>query len=135
VIGVREIDQEAMQLIAAFEKMSHTEVRDCIRNDVIYFLVNPGKAALAIGKGGETVKSAEAFFKKQIKIYEWAESDEQFIRNIIPGIKKLELNGEKAIVTVDPKERGGVIGKGGSNINALRELLSRNSGIKELKVL
>jgi N utilization substance protein A len=124
-----------MQLIAAFEKLSHTEVRDCIRNDVIYFLVNPGKAAVAIGKGGETVKSAENLFKKQIKIYEWAENDEQFIKNLIPGIKKLELNGEKAVVTIEAKERGAVIGKGGSNINALRELLNRNSGIKEVKIL
>lgn len=124
-----------MQLIAAFEKLSHTEVRDCIRNDVIYFLVNPGKAAVAIGKGGETVKSAENLFKKQIKIYEWAENDEQFIKNLIPGIKKLELNGEKAVVTIEAKERGAVIGKGGSNINALRELLDRNSGIKEVKIL
>jgi N utilization substance protein A len=132
---LREIDQEAMQLIAAFEKLSHTEVRDCIRNDVIYFLVNPGKAAVAIGKGGETVKSAENLFKKQIKIYEWAENDEQFIKNLIPGIKKLELNGEKAVVTIEAKERGAVIGKGGSNINALRELLDRNSGIKEVKIL
>jgi len=132
---MREIDQESMQLIAAFEKLSHTEVRDCLRNDVIYFLVNPGKAAIAIGKGGETVKNAESLFKKQIKIYEWAENDEQFLRNMIPGIKKLEINAEKAVVTVDSKERGGVIGKGGSNINAIRELLSRNSNIKELKVL
>lgn len=132
---MREIDQESMQLIAAFEKLSGTEIRDCLRNDVIYFLVNPGKAAIAIGKGGQTVQNAESMFKKQIKIYEWAENDEQFIRNMIPGIKKLEINGEKAIVTVDSKERGGVIGKGGSNINAIRELLTRNSGIKELKVL
>jgi len=124
-----------MQLIAAFEKLSHTEVRDCIRNGSIYFLVNPGKAAMAIGKGGETVKSAESMFKKQIKIYEWAENEEQFIKNLVPGIKKLEINGEKAIVTIDSKERGAVIGKGGSNINALRELLSRNSNIKELKIL
>lgn len=132
---MREIDQEAMQLIAAFEKLSHTEVRDCIRNDTIYFLVNPGKAAMAIGKGGETVKNAESMFKKQIKIYEWAENEEQFVRNLIPGIKKIDINGGKATVTIDVKERGAVIGKGGSNINAIRELLSRNSNIKELKVI
>jgi len=124
-----------MQLIAAFEKMTGAEVRDCIRNDTLYFLVNPGKAAMAIGKGGQNVQNAENFFKKPIKIYEWAESEEQFIRNMIPGIKKLDISGEKVVVTIDPKERGGVIGKGGANINSIRELLSRNSNIKELKVL
>jgi len=132
---MREIDQEAMQLINAFEKMTGTEVRDCLKNEALYFLVNPGKAAMAIGKGGQNVQNAESFFKKQIKIYEWSENEEQFIRNMIPGIKKLEINGGKAVVTIDSKERGGVIGKGGANINAIRELLSRNSGIKELKIL
>jgi N utilization substance protein A len=132
---MRAFDQETMALIAAFERMTGTEVRDCIRNDAVYFLVNPGKAAAAIGKGGQNVQNAENLFKKPIKIYEWAENEEQFIRNIIPGIKKLEMNGEKAVVTVDSKERGAVIGKGGSNISVLRELLARNSRIKELKIL
>jgi NusA-like KH domain protein len=132
---MREFDQETIGLIAAFEKMTGTEVRDCIRNEAIYFLVNPGKAAAAIGKGGQNVQNAEHMLKKQIKVYEWAENEEQFLRNLLAGVKKLEINGEKAVVTVDPKDRGAVIGKGGSNINAIRELLSRNSKIKELKIL
>jgi N utilization substance protein A len=132
---VREFDADTMQLIAGFENLTGTEVRDVIKNDVIYFLVNPGKAALAIGKGGQAVQEAERQLNKPIRIFEWAENPEQFIKNLIPSVKKIELNGEKAIVTVDPKERGSVIGKGGSNVNVLRELLSRNSPIKELKVL
>jgi NusA-like KH domain protein len=132
---MREFDQETIGLIAAFEKLTGTEVRDCIRNDAIYFLVNPGKAAAAIGKGGQNVQNAESVLRKPIKVYEWAENEEQFLRNMISGVKKLEISGEKAIVTVDTKERGAVIGKGGSNINAIRELLSRNSRIKELKIL
>ena len=57
-----------MQLIAEFEKLTGTEVRDCINNESIYFLVNPGKAALAIGKGGQNVQNAEKVFRKPIKI-------------------------------------------------------------------
>ncbi len=132
---MREFDQETMQLIAAFENLTGTEVRDVVKNDTIYFLVNPGKAALAIGKGGQAVQAAERDFNKPIRVYEWAESSEQFIKNLIPYAKKIVFNGEKATVTVDSKERGAVIGKGGSNVNALRELLGRNSSIKELKVV
>ena len=124
-----------MGLIATFEKLTGTEVRDCVKNECIYFLVNPGKAAIAIGKGGQNVQNAEKILKKPIKVHEWSEDTEQFIRNLIPGIKKLEINGERATVTVEPKERGAVIGKGGSNINMLRELLARNSKIKELKIV
>ncbi len=134
-MGLREFSQDIIQLITEFEKLTGTEVRDCINNESIYFLVNPGKAALAIGKGGQNVQNAEKVFRKPIKIYEWSEEMELFIKNLIPGIKKFEVNGEKVTVLVDPKERGAVIGKGGTNINTLRELISRNSEIKELKVV
>ena len=132
---MREFDTETMQLIAGFENLTGTEVRDVIKNDNIYFLVNPGKASLAIGKGGQAVQEAERLLQKPIRIYEWAEDPEQFIKNLIPSAKKIDINGEKATVTVDARERGAVIGKGGSNVNVLRELLSRNSPIKELKVV
>ena len=69
---MREFDTDMIKLIAAFENISKTEVRDCINNDSIYFLVNTGKIAIAIGKGGQTIKAAEHHLKKQIKIFEWA---------------------------------------------------------------
>ncbi|MFH0830334.1 MAG: NusA-like transcription termination signal-binding factor [Candidatus Aenigmatarchaeota archaeon] len=132
---MREFDTETMQLIAAFEQLTGSEVRDIVKNESLHFLVNPGKAALAIGKGGAAVQNAEKVFKKQIRIYEWADQSEQFVRNLIPSAKSIKIDGEKAIVTVDSKERGAVIGRGGANINALRELLIRNSSLKELKVV
>lgn len=132
---MREFDTETMQLIAAFEQLTGSEVRDIVRNETLHFLVNPGKAALAIGKGGAAVQNAEKVFKKQIKIYEWAEQADQFVKNLIPSAKIIKIEGERAMVTVDSKDRGAVIGKGGANINALRELLIRNSTLKELKVV
>lgn len=122
-------------LISAFETMTKTEVRDCISNDVIYFLVNSGKAAIAIGKGGETIKKAERALKKQIKLFEWNEEDKAFIKNMIPQAQTIVLNSGKAQVTLLAKDRGAVFGKGGSNIKIIRELLSRNSDVKELKVV
>ena len=87
------------------------------------------------GKGGQTIKAAEHHLKKQIKIFEWAEDNEQFIKNLIPKATKVTLNGENAQVTLNAKDRGAVFGKGGSNIKIIRELLSRNSSIKDLKVV
>ncbi|MBU3904829.1 MAG: NusA-like transcription termination signal-binding factor [Nanoarchaeota archaeon] len=132
---MREFDTEMIGLISAFETMTKTEVRDCISNDVIYFLVNSGKAAIAIGKGGETIKKAERALKKQIKLFEWNEEDKAFIKNMIPQAQTIVLNSGKAQVTLLAKDRGAVFGKGGSNIKIIRELLSRNSDVKELKVV
>jgi len=133
---VREFDTDTIKLIAAFEDLSKTEVRDCcINSDSIYFLVNTGKIAVAIGKGGQTIKQAEKMFKKPIKIFEWAESDEEFLKNMIPNAKKVTIKDGSAQVLLDSKNRGAVLGRAGSNIKAIRELLERNSNIKELKVI
>lgn len=132
---MREFDTEMISLISAFERMAKTEVRDCISNDVIYFLVNPGKAAIAIGKGGETIKKAERALKKQIKLFEWNEDEKKFIKNMIPKAKTITLNSGKAQITLEAKDRGAVFGKGGSNIKIIREFLSRNSDVRELKVV
>jgi len=132
---MREFDNDTLSIINAFENITGTEVRDCIMNDAIYFLVGPGKAAIAIGKGGQTIRNAENAIGKPIKVFEWAEKIEDFIRNLVPGVKKIDISGDKANVTVDSKDRGAAIGKGGSNIKILRELIERNSSIKEVKIL
>lgn len=132
---MREFDQETIQLIAAFEKLTGSEVRDCIKDGAIFFLVNPGKAAAAIGRGGQNVQAAEKALNSQIKVYEWAEDSVAFIRNLIPGAEKIELSDGKATVSIDGKIRGIVIGKAGANIKILRELVERNSNVKELKVI
>lgn len=131
----REFDTDIIRLINAFENITGTEVRDCINNEMLYFLVNPGKAAIAIGKGGEAVQTAEKMLKKQIKIFEWAEDQREFVKNLIPQADKISIASETVIVSVDGKSKGAVIGKGGENIKALNELLVRNCQLKEIKIV
>ena len=130
----REFDMDTIRAITAFEEITGTRVRDCIRNDVLYFLVAPGKAAIAIGKGGEHVQTAEKMLNKQIKVLEWADAPEQFVKNLIPQAERVSISGETAHVKVG-KNKGAVIGKGGENIKILNELLGRNSNLKEIKVV
>lgn len=124
-----------IRVINAFENITGTEVRDCVSNDVIYFLVNPGKIAIAIGKNGQNIKTAERMLKKPIKIFEWAEDRDQFIRNMIPSTQKIEANNGKVTITIDRENRGAVIGKKGANIKVIKEFLERNSDVKEVKLL
>jgi NusA-like KH domain protein len=132
---MRNFDTDIIRVINAFENITGTEVRDCVCSDVIYFLVNPGKMAVAIGKNGHNIKTAEKMLKKSIKIFEWSEDCEQFIKNMIPSVQKIDINGEKATLSIEIESRGMVIGKKGCNIKVIREFLSRNSNIKDLKIL
>jgi NusA-like KH domain protein len=132
---MRNFDTDILRVINAFESITGTEVRDCVCSETIYFLINPGKMALAIGKNGQNIKMAEKMLKKSIKIFEWSEDCEQFIKNMIPSIKKIDINGDKATLSIETESRGMVIGKKGSNIKIIREFLERNSNIKDLKIL
>jgi NusA-like KH domain protein len=132
---MRNFDTDLLRTITAFENITGTEVRDCVFSDIVYFLVNPGKIAMAIGKNGQNIKTAERMLKKPIKIFEWAEDSQQFIKNMVPGVQKIEISDDVATVSVDKDNRGIVIGKKGSNIKVIRELLERNSPIKDIKLL
>lgn len=132
---MRAFDNNTIRAITAFENITGTEVRDCICGDTIYFLVKPGKAALAIGKGGQMVQTAEKMLGKRIKIIEFSENANGFVKNLIPQAEKVEINGTVATVSIRSKKRGAVIGREGSNIKTLRELLERNCGLKELKIV
>jgi NusA-like KH domain protein len=132
---MRDFDNNTIRLITAFENIAETEIRDCVSSDTIYFLVNPGKMARTIGKNGYNIKSAERMLGKPIKVFEWNEDDTEFVKNLIPKAQKIEIVGDRAVVTLSSENRGSIIGKNGSNIKVIRMFLERNSNIKELKVL
>ncbi len=131
---MRIFDTNTIKVISAFEKLTRSEVRDCIINEnSIYFLVNKGKMGLTIGKGGKTIKSAEKLFKKQIKVFEYSPDQEEFVKNLMPQASKIEIKGSKVVVSAGNK-RGILIGKNGLNIKCIKILLERNSDIKKLEV-
>lgn len=132
---MRNFDNDTLRVITAFENITGTEVRDCICSDTIYFLVSPGKIAMTIGKNGNNIKTAEKMLGKPIKVFEWAEDDIEFVKNLVVKAQKVELKDDKATVTINQEDRGAIIGREGYNIKILRELLIRNSNVKELKII
>ena len=131
---MRQFDADILGVITTFENITGTEVRDCVNSERIYFLVNPGKVAVAIGKNGVNIRSAEKRMRKPIKVMEWSEDEKTFVKNMIPQSQKIKIEKGKAIVNLNSKDRGIVIGKNGANIKIIRELLERNSNLKELKI-
>nr|NIO44471.1 NusA-like transcription termination signal-binding factor [Candidatus Aenigmarchaeota archaeon] len=128
-------DNDTIRVITSFENITGTEVRDCVCSQTIYFLVNPGKIAMTIGKNGHNIRTAEKMLGRPIKVFEWSENGKELIKNMISKAKKIELKDERAVVTISQEDRGAIIGRRGNNIKAIRELLIRNSDIKELKIL
>ncbi len=126
-----KLGTESIRIIAAFEKITRVHARDCIvMENCVYFLVDPDKIGLAIGKNGLVIKEVRRILGKNVKIFGYSNDLETMVKNIIPNIKKIELNGDIVNVSVPIEDKVNVIGKSGSNINAIREILKRHFSIK-----
>jgi len=128
-------DENKIKLIDLFQRMTGSNTVDCIDNDdTIYFLVKEGQYGLAVGKGGIKIKNVESRLKKTVKIFEYSEDIEKFIRNLIPDTKEISITDESIIVKVKSNARAKVIGKSGKNMKIANEFLKRHFNRDDLKV-
>lgn len=129
---------ESIRLITLFENLTNTIVKDCViddSNNMVYFLIEEGKIGMAIGKDGGNVKNVENLIKKKIKIFEFSEDLNDFIKKLIPQATEVRIKNEERImveVRVDKKDKAVVVGRDRRNLKLYRELLERNHGVSEL---
>lgn len=128
------LDQETIQIMSMFQKLTGCTVVDSIANEELYFVVAEGQFGMAVGKNGSKIKNAEKVFKKQIKIFEYAQDVEKFIKNIVPDVQEIKRSENEIIIKVKPADRSKIIGKDGKNIKTINRFLERLYGIKEMKV-
>jgi len=129
------LETDTIRMVALFEKVTNVHARDCIISDrYVYFLVDPKKVGMAIGKNGATTKNLSRNLGKNVKVFGYADRPDELIRNIIPNIKSIEINGDTVTVSVPAEERMNVIGSGGRNIKFIKEVLNRHFNIKVVRL-
>jgi NusA-like KH domain protein len=129
------LETDTIRMIALFEKVANVHAKDCIITDrCVYFLVDPKKVGLAMGKSGMTTKNLSHSLGKKVKVYGYADKPDELIRNIIPNVKNIEMNGDTMVVSVPPEDKMNVIGIGGRNIKFIKEVLNRHFEIKNFKL-
>lgn len=129
------LDQNTIQSISLFQNLTGSSVVDAItEDDEIYFVVAQGQYGSTVGKNGSKVKNAERVFKKSIKVLEYSENAEDFIKNLIHDAQEFTVNGKIITVKVKPSDKAKIIGRGGRNIKIINKFLQRLFDIDELKV-
>ena len=135
------LDGNALRYISLFEKVTKTNVKDCIETqDKLIFVVAKGQIGAAVGKKGENVKRLHEMFKKNLDIIEYSDDPEKFLKNIFHNFKiqriEIERRGSKvhATVSVESKDKGKIIGKDGRNLKLARDILSRHHDIESLSI-
>lgn len=124
-----------------FEKITNTRVKDCLETeDKLVFVVAPGQANRAVGKGGEHVIKMKNTTGKNIQVVEYSDDPEEFIKNVFYSydVEKVEIENRgdivHATVTVDPKVKGRAIGKNGRNLKIARNVVNRHHDIQSISV-
>ena len=121
--------------IGIFERVTRVHVRDCVRDEVcVYFMIEPGKSGIAIGRNGSNIKSVARMLGKPAKVFEFADDIETMVKNMIPSAKGLEIEGDSVTVSIPKSERSMVIGRNGRNIKVMKEFLWRHYKVKNLRL-
>src|SRR3989344_2768480 len=126
------LSNDEMKCIALFESLTGAVVKDCmIGENWMAFVIKEGEMGRAIGKGGSTIERARMKFGKPLYVVEDAVDLKDFVVTRLKPvpISNLKLqekdNARTAIVTVDARDSGAAIGKGGERIKMHKALLQR----------
>ena len=132
---------ENMQYINMASKTTKTDIIDCtIAEDNLVFIVRKGQLGAAIGRKAKNLEKLRSLFKKNIKFVEFDEDKEKFVLNLCKPYKvkniNLENEGDSVIarVEVELSDKSKIIGKGGRNIEIIRELARRHHSIKDVQI-
>jgi len=131
-------NSDSMKLITLFESMTGANVRDCIANEKLIFVIEENEMGKAIGKSGANIKRIENALKKKIKLVEFSSDVLQFVKNMIHPIEALDVKLEDGIVAIYGKDTAAkaiLIGRERRNVNHLMDIVKRYFDIKGIKVV
>jgi len=139
-----KLSTDQMRMMSLFQNVTGATARDCIedeKQDRVIFVVNTGKMGLAIGKGGMHIKSLQNIVKRNVELVEYNEEPEKFIASLLNPklISDIKINtrqdgSQQAIVMVDPRKKGIVVGREGRNAEKARLLAKRYFNITSVLI-
>ncbi len=121
--------------MSLFQSITSVTARDCVIDDKmarVIFIVNKGQMGLAIGKGGATIRQLQNVVARKVELVEYSDDASDFVRNILNPqmvndvkITQRTDGSKQAVVLVDAKRKGVVVGKEGRNAEKARLLAKR----------
>lgn len=140
-----KLTSDELRLLSLFQSVTSATARDCIvddKMDRVIFVVNKGQMGLAIGKGGSTIKQLQNVVAKKIELVEFSDDPAEFIRNMLNAdmVNDVRLSDrpdgtKQAVVTVDQRKKGAVVGREGRNAEKARLLAKRYFQITNVQIV
>ena len=130
-----KLTSDELRLMSLFQSITSVTARDCViddKMDRVIFIVNKGQMGLAIGKGGATIRQLQNVVARKVELVEYSDDASDFVRNILNPqmvndvkITQRTDGSKQAVVLVDAKRKGVVVGKEGRNAEKARLLAKR----------
>ncbi len=140
-----KLTSDQLGLISLFQSMSGASVKDCIvdeKGERMIFLVSRGQMGLAIGRKGATIQNIERAVKRAVEVVEWSDDPAEMIKNALDPrfVSEVRItdrvDGTKsAVVVVDPRKKGAVLGRGGKNAEKVRLLAKKYFDILNVQII
>ena len=137
----RKIDQELLQIIQIFDRITHARLKDTFpAGNVHVFVVEPGEIGRAVGRKGVHVKQLAKELGRNIKIVEYSPRLEVFVKNIIHPLRasRIEVSEDGKRVTVVPVDyltRGLLIGRNAVKLKEHEQILKHfYPQVEELRI-
>lgn len=139
-----KLTTDQMRMMSLFQSVTGVTAKDYVedeRQNRSIFVVNSGKMGMAIGKGGIHIKSLQNMVKRNIELVEFDEDPAKFLSNMLNlklvtevKINKRQDGSKQAIILVDPKKKGIVVGRDGKNAEKARLLAKRYFDITSILI-
>ena len=139
-----KLTTDQMRLMSLFQNVTSATARDCVedpKQNRVIFVVNNGKMGLAIGKGGCHIKTLQKKIEKNVELVEFDNDPAKFLKSMLNSklVSEVKLNDrpdgtKQAIVLVDPRKKGIVVGREGRNAEKARLLAKRYFGITSVLI-
>ena len=130
-----KLTTDQMRMMSLFQNVTGATARDCVEDEKqnrVIFVVNNGKMGLAIGKNGAHIKSLQNIVKRNVELVEYDDDPANFLKNLLNNklVSEVKINKrpdgtKQAIVLVDPRKKGIVVGREGRNAEKARLLAKR----------
>jgi N utilization substance protein A len=140
-----KLTSDELRLMSLFQSITSATARDCIvddRMERVIFVVNKGQMGLAIGKGGSTIKQLQNMVGKKVELVEFSDDPAEFIRNMLNAdmvndvrISDRNDGTKQAVVIVDQRKKGAVVGREGRNAEKARLLAKRYFQISNVLIV
>ncbi len=137
---MKTLNMNLISYLNLFEKITSIRCKSCfIYNQTIIFAVPYSQVSKAVGISGRNVKKLSEILGRRIKVVSLPRDTRDvfsFVSSIVSPleIKKIEINGEEAVITSTNGNKAVLIGRKKARLEEIEEIMQQYFNLKSVRI-